>query len=66
MLELLRVIIYAGIGIIIAVVSYKLYDMTTPFDLSKELSEEKNLAVGIVVAGIFLGIAIIVAAAIAS
>ncbi len=66
MLELLRVLIYAALGIFIAVIAYKLYDMTTPFDLSKELSEEKNLAVGVVVAGIFLGIAIIVAAAVAS
>jgi uncharacterized membrane protein YjfL (UPF0719 family) len=36
---------------------YKLFDMVTPFDTSRELAE-KNLAVGIVVGAIFIGLGI--------
>jgi uncharacterized membrane protein YjfL (UPF0719 family) len=36
---------------------YKLFDKVTPFDTSRELAE-KNMAVGIVVGAIFIGLGI--------
>jgi len=41
------------------VVGYKLFDKMTPFDTSREL-ESKNIAVGIVVGAIFIGLGIAV------
>ena len=41
------------------VVGYKLLDKMTPFDTSREL-EAKNIAVGIVVGAIFIGLGIAV------
>jgi uncharacterized membrane protein YjfL (UPF0719 family) len=41
------------------VVGYKLFDKMTPFDTSREL-EAKNIAVGIVVGAIFIGLGIAV------
>ena len=41
------------------VVGYKLFDKITPFDTSREL-EAKNIAVGIVVGAIFIGLGIAV------
>ena len=41
------------------VVGYKLFDKMTPFDTSREL-EAKNMAVGIVVGAIFIGLGIAV------
>jgi uncharacterized membrane protein YjfL (UPF0719 family) len=38
--------------------------MVTPFSLKKEIEEDQNVAVGIVIASIIIGIAIIIAAAI--
>jgi uncharacterized membrane protein YjfL (UPF0719 family) len=39
------------------VMGYKMFDKLTPFNTSKQL-EEKNLAVGIVVGSIFIGLGI--------
>jgi uncharacterized membrane protein YjfL (UPF0719 family) len=41
------------------IVGYKLFDKMTPFDTSREL-EAKNIAVGIVVGAIFIGLGIAV------
>lgn len=38
---------------------YKLFDRATPFDTSRELAE-KNIAVGIVVGSVFVGLGIAV------
>lgn len=56
-------IFYSALGVILMGGAFKLYDMVTPFDINKELEEEKNIAVGIVIASVILGISIIVAAA---
>jgi len=39
------------------VLGYKIFDKITPFDTSKQLAE-KNVAVGIVVGSIFIGLGI--------
>jgi uncharacterized membrane protein YjfL (UPF0719 family) len=45
----------AGLAIIFMVIGYKTFDRITPFDTSKQLAE-KNVAVGIVVGAIFVGL----------
>jgi uncharacterized membrane protein YjfL (UPF0719 family) len=47
------------VGVISAVLTYKLVNRTTSFDIPNEL-EKGNLAVGIVVGGIFIMIGLIV------
>ena len=50
-------------GILLMFVGYFLFDKLTPrIDFAKELVENKNVAVAIMVASIILGVAIIVAA----
>ncbi len=60
---MLRNFIYAIFGIIIGILSsvatYKLFSRTTRFDIPAEL-EKGNLAVGVVVGGIFIMIGLIV------
>ncbi|MBN2382097.1 DUF350 domain-containing protein [bacterium] len=63
MMNFLSVLFYSAVGVVIMGIAFKLYDMITPFDTSKELEEGKNVAIGIVVASVILGIAVIVAAA---
>ncbi len=52
---------YATIGAILTLIfivaGYKVFDRITPFDTSSEL-EKKNIAVGIVVGSIFVGLGI--------
>lgn len=56
--------IFALVGTIIAILSYKLFDRFTPGDLSQEIIQNKNMAAAIVVASVILGVCLIVAAAI--
>ena len=56
--------LYAIMGIVLSLLAYKLYDLLTPFSLNKELSEDQNIAVGILIGAIFIGIAMIIAASI--
>ncbi len=60
---MIRNFIYAVLGIIVGIISslstYKLFNKTTRFDIPKEL-EKGNLAVGMVVGGIFIMIGLIV------
>jgi uncharacterized membrane protein YjfL (UPF0719 family) len=60
---MLRNFLYAILGVLVGVISsvltYKLINRTTRFDIPNEL-EKGNLAVGIVVGGIFIMIGLIV------
>jgi uncharacterized membrane protein YjfL (UPF0719 family) len=47
------------IGIVFAVLSYKLFDRVTHFSFAKEL-EKGNLAVGMVVGGLFIMIGLMI------
>jgi len=62
-LILIRNFIYAILGVLVGVISsvltYKLINRTTHFDIPNEL-EKGNLAVGVVVGGIFIMIGLIV------
>ena len=55
--------VYAVFGVILTLIfmllGFKLFDRVTPFDTSKQLSEN-NIAVGIVVGSIFIGLGIAV------
>ena len=57
-------ILYALIGVIIFWLSFLIIDKLTPYDLWQEIVEKHNVALGIVVGAMSLGISIIVAAAV--
>jgi len=61
---LLNSLIYALLGVVIFVTSFIIVDKLTPYDLWKQLVEEKNVALAIVVGAAALGICLIIAAAI--
>ena len=57
-------LIYSLLGVVVFWVCFMIIDKLTPYDLWREIIENKNTALAIVVAAMCLGIAIIVAAAI--
>ena len=57
-------ILYAVIGVIIFWLCFVIVDKITPYDLWREIVENQNKALAMVVAAMCLGISIIVAAAI--
>ena len=57
--EILNTIIYAGVGVILMLVSMYLFDLIMPYVFNKDL-KEKNVGAGFIIAGIFIAIAIII------
>jgi uncharacterized membrane protein YjfL (UPF0719 family) len=56
-------VLFALIGILMAIIGYKLFDRCTPGDLHREIIQEKNLVAVVIGGAIILGVCIIVAAA---
>ena len=61
---LVNSLVYTVVGVAIFWIAFLIVDKITPYNLWKELVEEKNVALAIVVGSMCLGIAIIVGAAI--
>jgi putative membrane protein len=61
---LLNASVYAALGIIIFVLAFAIIDKLTPYDLWKEIVEDKNVALAILVGAMSLGMCIIIAAAV--
>jgi uncharacterized membrane protein YjfL (UPF0719 family) len=57
-------LVFAFIGIIVFVLSFALIDKLTPYDLWKEIVEEKNVALAVLVGAMSIGVCIIIAAAV--
>lgn len=57
-------ILFALIGVLIFWICFVIIDKLTPYDLWREIVEKQNMALGVVVAAMCLGISLIVAAAI--
>jgi uncharacterized membrane protein YjfL (UPF0719 family) len=62
--SLLAAFVYSVLGIVVFVVAFVAIDVLTPYNLRKQLVEEKNVALAIVVGALALSIALIVASAI--
>ena len=56
--------VYSIMGLIILLVGFKVFDLFTPYKLHKELAEDQNVAIGVMVAGLFIALAIVIASAI--
>jgi putative membrane protein len=57
-------LVYALLGIVLFVVGFMIFDRLTPGSLWKELLEDQNTALGNLMAGVAIALAIIIAAAI--
>ncbi len=57
-------VVFAFIGVLIFWLCFVIIDKLTPYDLWGEIIDKQNVALGVVVAAMSLGICVIVAAAI--
>ncbi len=62
--SILGSVVYSVIGVIIFLAAYKVMERFLPFNVDKELAEDQNTAVGVLLGSIRLGRAIIIAASI--
>ena len=61
-LTIVSTIFYGILGIALCVLGYFAFDRIAGLDIQRELVEDQNMAIGIMLAGAFIGIAIVVAA----
>ena len=58
--------IYSLVGIVMMGLGFLLIRMFTPFSVKKEIEDDQNVSLGIIIGAIILGISIIVASVISS
>ena len=59
-------IVYSLLGCIVFYVGFILFDKLTPFSIRKEIEQDQNVALGIMIGSGLISLAIIIAAAIRS
>jgi putative membrane protein len=55
--------IFGVTGIVLLILGYYIWELVTPYNLRRELQENKNLAVAVVAAAFILGMAVVIGAA---
>ena len=60
----LNAVVYALIGIVLFVATFVVIDKVTPFHLWKEIVDDKNVALAILLGAMSIGLCIIIAAAV--
>jgi len=62
--QAISTLVFVGIGLIVFAVAFLIITKVTPFSIRKEIEEDQNTALGIVIGSVILGLAWIIAAAI--
>jgi uncharacterized membrane protein YjfL (UPF0719 family) len=57
-------VLYSVIGIVMFALSFFAINTMSPFSIRKEIEEDHNTALGIVIAAVILGLSMIIAAAV--
>ena len=61
---ILSTVVYAVIGMVIFGIGFAIFNKLMPFSVRKEIEEDQNTSLGILLGSVFIGLAIIIAAAI--
>lgn len=57
-------LVYSTIGIVMFALGFVVIRLVTPFSIRKEIEEDQNVALGILIGCVILGLSIIIAAAV--
>jgi uncharacterized membrane protein YjfL (UPF0719 family) len=55
---------FAGVGVVVFAAAFWLMAKVAPFSFHKEIEEDQNVALGVIVAGVLIGLALIISSAI--
>ncbi len=61
---LITTLIFVVIGLVFFGIAFGILNLVTPFSIRKEIEDDQNTALGIVIGSMLIGIAIVIAAAI--
>jgi len=62
--SVIATLVFSFIGILMFALAFWIIVKSAPFSVRKELEEDQNVALGIVIASVIIGIALIVSAAV--
>lgn len=63
---ILDTVIYSVVGIIMMALGFLLINLFTPFSVKKEIEDDQNTSLGIIIGAVIIGLSIIVASVISS
>ena len=58
---ILATVVYTGIGVAVFAAAFWLMGKLTPFSIRKEIEEDQNVALGVVMGAVIIGLALIIA-----
>jgi len=61
--QLLMTAAFCVLGLVVLALAYWLWDLITPYSIRQEIGEKQNVAVAVVLAGVLIGMSIIIAGA---
>jgi uncharacterized membrane protein YjfL (UPF0719 family) len=64
LVEFILSIVYVVLGMVVFGIGFSIITKITPFSIRKEIEEDQNTALGIIIGAVIIGLAIIIAAAI--
>lgn len=56
--------VFAGIGLVVFGIAFWIMTKLAPFSVKKEIEDDQNIALAIIMAGVIIGVSLIIAAAI--
>ena len=57
-------IIFVAIGLVVFAIAFAIVVLVAPFSVKKEIEEDQNISLAVIIGAIIIGVAIIIAAAI--
>lgn len=57
-------VVFGGIGVAFFAIAFFILQKTLPFSIKKEIEEDQNVALGILIGSVIIGIAMIISAAV--
>ncbi len=61
--QLLMTAAFSALGLVVLALAYWVWDLITPYSIRQEIGEKQNVAVAVVLAGVLIGMSIIIAGA---
>ena len=64
LMSIVSTVVFGFVGIVMAIIGFKLFDLLTPFNLEQEICSKQNVAVAILCGSFIVGVCIIIAVAV--
>ena len=61
---MISTLVYSIIGIVIFILAFIVMDKLTPYSIHKEIGEDQNIALGIIIGSVLIALSIIISSAI--